>query len=79
MFINNNIIVIAAKWSELDGFFFKLDKTFLEQLMKFDKQVLLFKELGKILSDQDYTFILIKAFPLFYKEKLSNILSIQAG
>jgi hypothetical protein len=47
--------------------------------MKFDEQVLLLKELGETISEQDNTFILIKALPLSYKEKLSNILSMQPG
>jgi hypothetical protein len=33
MFINSDTMVIVAKWSELDDFSFKLDKTFLEQLI----------------------------------------------
>jgi hypothetical protein len=77
MFINSDTMVIVAKWSELDDFSFKLDKTFFEQLMKFDKQVLLLKNLSGIISKQDNTFILIKALSLSYKEKLSNILSMQ--
>jgi hypothetical protein len=79
IFINSDTMVIVAKWSELDDFFFKLDKTFPEQLMRFDEQVLLLKELGETISEQDNTFILIKALPLSYKEKLSNILSMQPG
>jgi hypothetical protein len=47
--------------------------------MKFDEQVLLLKELAETISEQDNTFILIKALPLSYKEKLSNILSMQPG
>jgi hypothetical protein len=79
MFINSDTMVIVAKQSELDDFSFKLDKTFPEQLMKFDEQVLLLKELGGTISEQDNTFILIKALFLSYKEKLSNILSMQPG
>jgi hypothetical protein len=79
MFINSDTMMVVAKWSELNNFSFKLDKTFPEQLMKFDEQVLLLKELGGTISEQDNTFILIKALPLSYKEKLSNILSMQPG
>jgi hypothetical protein len=79
MFINSDTMVIVAKRSELDDFSFKLDKTFPEQLMKFNEQVLLLKELSGIISEQDNTFILIKVLPLSYKEKLSNILSMQPG
>jgi hypothetical protein len=68
----------VAKRSELDDFSFKLDKTFPEQLMKFDEQVLLLKELGGIILEQDNT-ILIKTLSFSYKEKLSNILSMQPG
>jgi hypothetical protein len=79
MFINSNTMVIVTKWSELNDFSFKLDKTFSEQLMKFDEQVLLLKELGGTISEQDNTFILTKTLSLSYKEKLSNILSMQSG
>jgi hypothetical protein len=79
MFINSDTMVIVAKRSELNDFSFKLDKIFPEQLMKLDEQVLLLKELGGTISEQDNTFILIKTLPLSYKEKLSNILSMQPG
>jgi hypothetical protein len=79
IFINSDTMVIVAKRSELDDFSFKLDKTFPEQLMKFDEQVFLLKELGGTISEQDNIFILIKALSLSYKEKLSNILSMQPG
>jgi hypothetical protein len=70
IFINSDTMVIVAKWNELDDFSFKLDKTFPEQLMKFDEQVLLLKELGETISEQDNIFILIKALPLLQREAL---------
>jgi hypothetical protein len=76
MFINSDTMVIVAKWSELDDFFFKLDKTFPEQLMKFDEQVLLLKKLGGTISEQDNIFILIKALSLLQRKALQHSLHV---
>jgi len=72
-------MIIVSKRNELNNFKFKIDKTFSEQIMKFEKHVLQLREIGGQVSDQDLTFILIKALSLSYKKKLSNILDVQPG
>lgn len=72
LFINNDTMMIVAKRTELDNTKFTLDKTFPNQIIKFDEKIILFRDMGGQITDQDLTFILIKALPQTYKEKLSN-------
>ena len=69
LFINNDTMMIVAKRTELDNTKFTLDKTFPNQIIKFDEKILLFRDMGGQITDQDLTFILIKALPQAYKEK----------
>ena len=78
-FINSDTMMLVSKRTELDAYRLKLDKTFHEQIIKFEELTLHYKEMGGTISDNDLTYLLIKALPDTYKEKLSNLLSLKAG
>ena len=44
-FHNSNIMILVTKKTELDSFKFKINKTFFEQIIKFDETVNNFKKL----------------------------------
>jgi hypothetical protein len=43
--------------------------------MKFEEIVQVMRDLGGVVSDSDLIYILIKALPASYKEKISNALA----
>ena len=77
MFVSKDTMVLVARRTELDNYKFKIDTKFLDQIMKFDEMHMHYKELRGDMSDSDLTFLLIKALPLAYKEKLSTRVSLQ--
>src|ERR1700753_3347002 len=67
-------MIRVAKRGELDAFKFKIDKSFLEQIIKYEEIITQLAELGSIISDEDKCYGLIKALPFSYREKLSNFM-----
>src|SRR5271163_922665 len=78
-FINTNTMILVSKKTKLDVYKLKIDKSFPEQIIKFEELTLHYKEMGGTVSDSDLTYLLIKGLPDFYKEKLSNLLSLKAS
>lgn len=79
LFKNNDQMSLITKRGELDKMVIKLDKTLLDQVVKLEEQLTQYEDLGGILSEQEKTFLLIKALPISYKEKLSNKLGEKDG
>jgi hypothetical protein len=75
LFVNNDTMIIIAKRGELDNFKLKIDKKLPEQIMKFEEMVQVMRDLGGVVSDSDLIYILIKALPASYREKISNALA----
>jgi hypothetical protein len=75
LFVNNDTMIIIAKREELDNFKIKIDKKLPEQIMKFEEMVQVLKDLGGVVADSDLIYILIKALPASYREKISNALT----
>jgi hypothetical protein len=67
-------MAILTKRTQLDEFKLKVDKTFSDQILKFEDKVQVFKDAGGTLEDTDLAYLLVKALPFAYKEKLSNLL-----
>ena len=74
LFQNSDTMSLISKRGELDKFEIKLDKTLLDQVVKFEEQLTLFEDLGGTISGSEKAYLLIRALPTSYKEKLSNIL-----
>jgi hypothetical protein len=75
LFVNNDTMIIIAKRGELDNFKIKIDKKLPEQIMKFEEMIQVMKDLRGVVSDSDLIYILIKALPTSYREKISNALA----
>ena len=71
--------MFVSKRTELDAYKLKIDKSFPEQIIKFEKLAFYYKEIRGTMSDSYLTYLLIKGLPNSYKEKLSNLLSLKAG
>src|ERR1700753_648388 len=63
-FVNSDTMIRVAKRGELDAFKFKIDKSFLEQIIKYEEIITQLAELGSIISDEDKCYGLIKALLL---------------
>src|SRR5271163_2612084 len=72
-------MMLVFKRTEFDAYKLKIDKSFPEQIIKFEELALHYKEMGGTMSDSDLTYLLIKGLPDSYKKKLSNLLSLKAG
>jgi short subunit fatty acids transporter len=68
-------MIIIAKREKLDNFKLKIDKKLSEQIMKFEEMGQVKRDLGKVVSDSDLIYILIKALSASYKEKIFNALA----
>ena len=68
----------VSKKTELDAHKFKINKSFPEQIIKFEELTFYYKEIRGIMSDFDLTYLLIKGLSDSYKEKLSNLLFLKA-
>src|ERR1700743_1024620 len=73
MFVAKDTMVLVAKRSELDNFKLVVDNKFLDHLMKVDNMLINYKELDGSISNTDQTYLLIKALPVAYKEKLEPL------
>ena len=71
--------MLVFKRTKFDVYKLKIDKSFLEQIIKFKELTLYYKEMRGTLSDFDLTYLLIKRLSDTYKEKLSNLLSLKTG
>jgi hypothetical protein len=76
LFVNNDTMIIITKRRELDNFKLKIDKKLSEQIMKFEEMVQVMRDLGGVVSDSDLIYILIKAIPASYWEKIFNALAV---
>src|SRR5271163_2528656 len=77
-FIDTDTMMFVSKRTEFDAYKLKIDKSFPEQIIKFEELALYYKEMGGTMSDFDLTYLLIKGLSDSYKEKLSNLLSLKA-
>ena len=76
-FISKDTMVILTKREELDKIQFKMDKTFPDQLVKFDTLFKHYIDAGGVMIDKEKIYLLIKLLPTNVKEKISDQISIR--
>ena len=79
MLVGKDVMLALAKKRDLDSFTFRIDETFLSQLVKFEEIKVQVEELGGKMSDQELGLIFIDAISLKYKDKLADILNAKEG
>ena len=75
LLIGKDVLLALAKRRDIDSFTFKLDDTFLTQLVKFEELKIQVEELGGAVSDVEMGVTFIDAMPFKYKEKLGDIVN----
>lgn len=68
-------MILINKKQILDNISLKLDKTFLDQLVKFDEQLVNYQEAGGGLDEKGQIMQLIRALPDAYKDKIADAIS----
>ena len=74
LLLNNNMMVVMAKRSELEDIKFRVDSSFLQQIAKWEEVFLQYIEMGGEMSGSDKATNFAKALPFQYRKQLSDSL-----